>query len=144
MKQYREITLSICAVVFITVYVLFLTPYLEVTAASAQTDETQSKAEASDPAVSEQSDDKSADEAQDPGSLAHVSPQTVQFCQGKYEKKGIGGVEIITVECPESTDKCSCEVNKSNLTERVNCGGVVKNASKGSNLLSCDSRIVGN
>lgn len=75
--------------------------------------------------------------------LKHVPSQSVQYCQGKYNKKGIGGVEIITVQCPQVTDTCNCEVNKKNLRERVNCGGVVKNSSEQSELISCDSRIIG-
>ena len=46
------------------------------------------------------------------------------------------------MQCPEAESSCNCEVTKKNLRERVNCGGVIKNASKGSNLESCHSQIV--
>jgi hypothetical protein len=89
-------------------------------------------------------DNSSNQETKDTGTLMHVPSAPVQFCQGKYEKKGIGGVEIVTVKCPEVTNTCNCEVSEKSLQERVNCGGVIKNSTKGSNLMSCDSQIVGN
>jgi len=94
----------------------------------------------SEPDVKMSADDNNK-EAED--TLMHVPFQTVQYCQGKYNKKGIGGIEIITVQCPDVTATCNCEVNKKNLRERVNCGGVTKNSSEGSELISCDSRIIG-
>lgn len=71
-------------------------------------------------------------------------PDHVQYCQGHYKKKGISGSEIITVKCPNVTDSCNCEVIKKNFRERVNCGGNIKNASKGSDLIECNTIILGN
>lgn len=85
---------------------------------------------------------KDETEEPDQDSLIPNSGQVVQFCQGKYNKKGIGGIEIVTVECPNVTDVCNCEVSKNNLLERVNCGGAIKNSSERSQLISCDSTII--
>ena len=72
------------------------------------------------------------------------TPSHTRYCEGKYQKKGIDGVEIITVECPDITDTCTCEVTKGNLKKRVNCGGSIKNASEGSEFLDCSSVILSN
>ena len=128
----------------IVTFVLLLSLGLQIVDLSAETDESKTKQEITEPVVDEESKEESKTDAQDTETLAHIPLRAVQFCQGKYKKKGIGGIEIITVQCPEAESSCNCEVTKKNLRERVNCGGVIKNASKGSNLESCHSQIVGN
>ncbi|MFQ5786746.1 MAG: hypothetical protein ACE5H1_02075 [Thermodesulfobacteriota bacterium] len=67
----------------------------------------------------------------------------VQFCQGKFKKIKGSGIEIITLKCPRVDDKCSCEKDKKNDSEWLDCGGLRKFSSNGSDLLSCESIIVG-
>jgi len=67
----------------------------------------------------------------------------VQFCQGKFKKLGGAGVEIITLECPSADDNCSCEIDNKSFSKWIECGGLRKDSSKGSDLLSCESVIVG-
>ena len=112
-------------------------------AQSSQSEEDADKEDTAESAAdSEEPYNSSNKETKNSGTLMHAPSAPVQFCQGKYEKKGIGGVEIVTVKCPEVTNTCNCEVSKKSLQERVNCGGVIQNPSKGSNLMSCDSVIL--
>ncbi|GJM17103.1 MAG: hypothetical protein DHS20C13_24300 [Thermodesulfobacteriota bacterium] len=127
-------------IILFSLAILFTTSFLALETFSQTDDNTNSK----EAAVSEPNEIKSADDnnKEAESTLMHVPLQTAQFCQGKYNKKGIGGIEIITVQCPYVLDTCNCEVSKKNLRERVNCGGVTKNSSEGSELISCDSTIV--
>ena len=67
----------------------------------------------------------------------------VQFCQGKFKKIKGSGIEIITLKCPKVDDNCSCEKDKKSDSNWLDCGALKKFSSKGSDLLSCESIIVG-
>jgi len=67
----------------------------------------------------------------------------VQFCQGKFKKIKGSGIEIITLKCPRVDDNCSCEKDKKTDSKWLECGGLKKFSSVGSDLLSCESIIVG-
>jgi hypothetical protein len=69
--------------------------------------------------------------------------EPTQFCQGKFKRLGGTGVEIITIRCPRVDDSCNCEGEKKSQTKWVECGGVRKDSTIGSDLLSCESKIVG-
>jgi len=71
-----------------------------------------------------------------------IKSKPVQFCQGKYTDKGLGGNVIVTVQCPNVVDNCKCEVDKRGLRENVNCGDAKKIAPKLVDLVSCESIIV--
>lgn len=73
-----------------------------------------------------------------------IKSNPIQFCRGKYEKLGDTGFEIITVMCPSVEDLCICEIDIKAFREYVMCGGVRKNASKGSDIKDCESVIIGN
>jgi len=109
---------------------------------------------AEDKSGSETNEEKSSDEKTEQGSgdeLAVedkdteeivVKSKPVQFCQGKYKDKGLGGDVIVTVQCPNVVDNCKCEVEKRGLRESVNCGGAKKIAPKLVDLVSCESILV--
>ncbi len=67
----------------------------------------------------------------------------VQFCRGKFKKIKGSGIEIITLKCPKVDDNCSCEKDKKSDSNWLDCGALKKFSSKGSDLLSCESIIVG-
>ena len=67
----------------------------------------------------------------------------IQYCQGKFKRLGGTGVEIITVRCAKADDSCNCEGEKKSPTKWVECGGLRKDSTIGSDLLSCESKIVG-
>jgi hypothetical protein len=69
--------------------------------------------------------------------------EPIQYCQGKFKRLGGTGVEIITIRCPKVDDSCNCEGEKKSPTKWVECGGVRKDSTIGSDLLSCESKIVG-
>jgi hypothetical protein len=85
--------------------------------------------------VKEQSGDK--------GNGSGVVFEPIQYCQGRFKRLGGTGVEIITIRCPKVDDSCSCEGEKKGPTKWVECGGVRKDSTIGSDLLSCESKIVG-
>lgn len=77
------------------------------------------------------------------GSGRGVVFEPIQYCQGKFKRLGGTGVEIITVRCPKADDSCNCEGEKKSPTKWVECGDVRKDSTIGSDLLSCESKIVG-
>lgn len=91
--------------------------------------------------------DQQADTAEEQGVVEEPARvmvfEPVQFCQGKFKRLGAPGVEIITVRCPKVDDSCNCEWEKKVLSRWVECGGVRKDSTVGSELLNCESKIVG-
>lgn len=77
------------------------------------------------------------------GSGSGMVFEPIQYCQGKFKRLGGTGVEIITVRCPKVDDSCNCEGEKKSPTKWVECGDVRKDSTIGSDLLSCESKIVG-
>jgi hypothetical protein len=75
------------------------------------------------------------------GSCAVFEP--IQYCQGRFKKLGGTGVEIITIRCSKVDDSCNCEADKKSPTKWIECGGARKESSIGSDLLSCESKIIG-
>ena len=69
--------------------------------------------------------------------------EPVQYCQGRFKRLGGTGVEIITVRCPKVDDSCNCEADKKSPTKWIECGGERKDSTIGSDLLSCESKIIG-
>ena len=69
--------------------------------------------------------------------------EPIQYCQGRFKRLGGTGVEIITIRCPKVDDSCNCEADKKNATKWIECGGARKDSTIGSDLLSCESKIVG-
>jgi hypothetical protein len=69
--------------------------------------------------------------------------EPIQYCQGKFKRLGGTGVEIITIRCPKVDDSCNCEGEKKSPTKWVECGDIRKDSAIGSDLLSCESKIVG-
>ncbi len=69
--------------------------------------------------------------------------EPIQYCQGRFKRLGGTGVEIITIRCPKVDDSCNCEADKKTATKWIECGGARKDSTIGSDLLSCESKIVG-
>ena len=91
-------------------------------------------------------DDK-ADKAKEEGVTIENGPgaffEPIQYCQGRFKKLGGTGVEIITIRCPKVDDSCNCEADKKSPAKRIECGGARKESTIGSELLSCESKIIG-
>jgi hypothetical protein len=85
--------------------------------------------------VKDESSDKTS------GSCAGFEP--IQYCQGRFKKLGGTGVEIITIRCSRVDDSCNCEADKKSPSKWIECGGARKESSIGSDLLSCESKIIG-
>jgi len=90
---------------------------------------------------------KNADTANQQGAVKENGRGTafepIQYCQGRFKRLGGTGVEIITIRCPKVDDSCNCEADKKSPTKWIECGGVRKDSTIGSDLLSCESKIVG-
>ena len=91
--------------------------------------------------------DENADTANEQGVVKEngsgAAFEPVQYCQGRFKRLGGTGVEIITIRCPKVDDSCNCEADKKSATKWVECGGARKDSTIGSDLLSCESKIVG-
>ncbi len=91
--------------------------------------------------------DETADTAEEQGVTKEsghgVVFEPVQYCQGRFKRLGGTGVEIITVRCPKVDDSCNCEADKKSPTKWIECGGARKDSTIGSDLLSCESKIIG-
>lgn len=91
--------------------------------------------------------DEKADTAKEQGVLKESGPgmvfEPIQYCQGRFKRLGGTGVEIITISCPKVDDSCNCEADKKSPTKWIECGGARKDSTAGSDLLSCESKIIG-
>lgn len=91
--------------------------------------------------------DEKADTAEEQGVVKESGPgmvfEPIQYCQGRFKRLGGTGVEIITVRCPKVDDSCNCEADKKSPTKWIECGGLRKESTIGSDLLSCESKIIG-
>lgn len=91
--------------------------------------------------------DEKADTAKEEGVVTENGPgnvfEPVQYCQGRFKRLGGTGVEIITIRCPKVDDSCNCEADKKSPTKWIECGGARKESTIGSDLLSCESKIIG-
>jgi hypothetical protein len=91
--------------------------------------------------------DEKAETASERGAVKENGPgeafEPIQYCQGRFKRLGGTGVEIITIRCPKVDDSCNCEADKKAATKWIECGGARKDSTIGSDLLSCESKIVG-
>lgn len=91
--------------------------------------------------------DEKNDSADERGAVKQNGPgaasEPIQYCQGRFKRLGGTAVEIITVRCPKVDDSCNCEADKKAATKWIDCGGARKDSTIGSDLLSCESKIVG-
>jgi hypothetical protein len=90
-----------------------------------------------------QEEDVVKDESGDKRDGSGVIFEPIQYCQGRFKRLGGTGVEIITIRCPKVDDSCNCEADKKSPTKWIECGGSRKDSTIGSDLLSCESKIVG-
>jgi hypothetical protein len=88
-------------------------------------------------------EDAVKDESGDKRSGSGVVFELIQYCQGRFKRLGGIGVEIITIRCPKVDDSCNCEADKKSPTKWIECGGARKESTIGSELLSCESKIIG-
>jgi hypothetical protein len=100
------------------------------------------KGEESGEKVNEE-EDVVKEESSDMKDGSGVTFEPIQYCQGRFKRLGGTGVEIITIRCPKVDDSCNCEADKKSATKWIECGGARKDSTIGSDLLSCESKIVG-